>query len=920
RIQINLNFGMTSWDQQGNYSNGSGAGQGSRGSGYVPPHMRGAGGARCPVDTGLPAPEALDMRSYLFAGENTGINFDAYEDIPVEATGSNVPEPISTFQDIDMGKELMENVRRCKYTKPTPVQRYSIPIGMAGRDLMACAQTGSGKTAAFCFPIIAHALHGGFQPGARGRKAFPLALVLSPTRELSSQIYDEARKFCYQTGVRPVVVYGGAPQVQQLRELERGCDFLVATPGRLIDIMDRGRVSLAKIRYLALDEADRMLDMGFEPQIRRIVQGEDMPPVGRRQTLLFSATFPKEIQRLAADFLHDYVFLAVGRVGSSTELIVQHIEFVPGHEKRQMVLDLVQSLAEGLTLVRSARPRCASFRSGRTPVLVATDVAARGLDIPHVTHVINFDLPADVDDYVHRIGRTGRAGKKGLATAFFSDKDAGMAGKLVELLQETNQEDPPDLPKARDASGKQGDWFQMLLARFNPISEKASNTAVLDFEKPLVELDHKIREVRKVAEQNGVDVSSQIKELEARARQLRKETYAKLTPIQRLQVARHPNRPTFLDIALNITDKFVELHGDRMGLDDPALVCGIASMDETSFMFIGHQKGRNTKENIYRNFGMPQPNGYRKALRFMRMADKFGFPIITFVDTPGAYAGLKAEELGQGEAIAMNLREMFNFRVPIISIVIGEGGSGGALAIGCANRMLIMENAVYYVASPEACAAILWKSRDKAGVATEALKITPRDLVGLGVMDEIVPEPLGAAHTDPMGAFPAVREAVLRHYRDYVGRSATEIMADRYMKFRHIGVYEEFLVAGGDVEAARAQREEAPGAYTKAGTWAPTEADARYIEKCADADEKWEQSLIGKEQWLNPPKVDHPGWLKPGWTEFVLALEEALEEEEAEAEEGEAGEGAGFEDDSDEEGHDATLSNGARNLAEADAA
>lgn len=423
----------------------------------------------------------------LFGGENTGINFDAYEDIPVEVSGRDAPDPIKSFEDIDLGPALLSNVRRCKYSKPTPVQRYSIPIGIGGRDMMACAQTGSGKTAAFCFPIIASILKKGFQPGPRGRKAFPLALVLSPTRELSSQIYDEARKFTYQTGVRPVVVYGGAPQMQQLRELERGCDFLVATPGRLIDIMDRARVSLERVGYLALDEADRMLDMGFEPQIRRIVEGENMPRPGERQTLLFSATFPKEIQRLASDFMHDYVFLTVGRVGSSTELIVQVVEYVPASEKRQMLLDLMQSVEKGLTLIfvetkkgadsledflvhngiqatsihgdrtqgeREAALR--SFRTGRTPVLVATDVAARGLDIPHVTHVINYDLPTDIDDYVHRIGRTGRAGKKGLATAFFSEKDSTIAAKLQELLTETNQEVPGWLQNMAQRSGSYG--------------------------------------------------------------------------------------------------------------------------------------------------------------------------------------------------------------------------------------------------------------------------------------------------------------------------------------------------------------------------------------------------------------------------------------------------------------------------------
>jgi acetyl-CoA carboxylase carboxyl transferase subunit alpha len=433
--------------------------------------------------------------------------------------------------------------------------------------------------------------------------------------------------------------------------------------------------------------------------------------------------------------------------------------------------------------------------------------------------------------------------------------------------------DPPDVPK-RD--GRQGgrEWLQSILSRFGPIQEKSSNTTVLDFEKPLVELDNRIKEVRTVAEDNGVDVTDQIKELEERARKLRQDTYSRLTPIQRLQVARHPNRPTFLDIALNISDNFVELLGDRGGLDDPALVCGIGSIDGVSFMFIGHQKGRNTKENIYRNFGMPQPNGYRKALRFMRHADKFGLPIVTFVDTPGAYAGKAAEELGQGEAIAVNLREMFGFRVPIISVVIGEGGSGGALAIGCANRNLIMENSVYYVASPEACAAILWKSRDKAGTATEALRITSSDLLRFGVMDESVPEPLGAAHTDPMGAFPAIKEAVMRNYRMYENMSAEEIMLDRYNKFRKLGMFEEYLVRGGDREGAKEALAKAPGAKTKAGTYAPTSDDAEFLEMLTDMEEKWEKTLQSKQEWVMKPNAPAPGFTTPGLLELALATAE----------------------------------------------
>ncbi|CAD6226319.1 unnamed protein product [Miscanthus lutarioriparius] len=385
--------------------------------------------------------------------ENTGINFDAYEDIPVETSGHDVPAPVNTFAEIDLGDALNENIRRCKYVKPTPVQRYAIPISIAGRDLMACAQTGSGKTAAFCFPIISGILKS-TRPQQRSRStrtACPLALILSPTRELSVQIHEEARKFAYQTGVRVVVAYGGAPITNQLRELERGVEILVATPGRLMDLLERARVSLQMIRYLALDEADRMLDMGFEPQIRKIVEGMDMPQRGERQTMLFSATFPKEIQRMAADFLADYIFLAVGRVGSSTDLIAQRVEFVLDSDKRSYLMDLLHAQKanethgkHALTLVfvetkrgadaledwlfRNGFPATSihgdrtqqerehalrSFKSGATPILVATDVAARGLDIPHVAHVINFDLPNDIDDYVHRIGRTGRAGKSG---------------------------------------------------------------------------------------------------------------------------------------------------------------------------------------------------------------------------------------------------------------------------------------------------------------------------------------------------------------------------------------------------------------------------------------------------------------------------------------------------------------------------
>ncbi|KDR67636.1 hypothetical protein GALMADRAFT_79516 [Galerina marginata CBS 339.88] len=432
----------------------------------------------------------IRMEKELFGDANdpskqhTGINFEKYDDIPVEATGAGVPEPVLSFTSPPLDPVLLENIGYAMYTTPTPVQKYSIPIVAGGRDLMACAQTGSGKTGGFLFPILSASFaqgprappeQGGGGYG-RSRKAYPTALILAPTRELVSQIHDEARKFAYRSWVRPAVVYGGADINQQLRSIERGCDLLSATPGRLVDLIERGRISLANIKYLVLDEADRMLDMGFEPQIRRIVQGEDMPGTTERQTLMFSATFPRDIQMLAKDFLKDYIFLSVGRVGSTSENITQKIEYVEDNDKRSVLLDILASQSKedlGLTLVfvetkrmadmlsdflmgnnlpatsihgdRTQRERemaLQTFRTGRTPIMVATAVAARGLDIPNVTHVVNYDLPSDIDDYVHRIGRTGRAGNTGVSTAFFNRGNKNIVKDLVELLREANQDIP----------------------------------------------------------------------------------------------------------------------------------------------------------------------------------------------------------------------------------------------------------------------------------------------------------------------------------------------------------------------------------------------------------------------------------------------------------------------------------------------
>uniref|UniRef100_A0A672P7C5 RNA helicase n=1 Tax=Sinocyclocheilus grahami TaxID=75366 RepID=A0A672P7C5_SINGR len=439
-------------------------------------------------DWSKPLPPNERVEHELFSGSNTGINFEKYDDIPVEATGQNCPPHIESFHDVDMGEIIMGNVALTRYTRPTPVQKHAIPIIKTKRDLMACAQTGSGKTAAFLLPVLSQIYTEGpgealqavknsaqVENGKYGRrKQYPISLVLAPTRELALQIYDEARKFAYRSHVRPCVVYGGADIGQQIRDLERGCHLLVATPGRLVDMMERGKIGLDYCNYLVLDEADRMLDMGFEPQIRRIVEQDTMPPKGLRQTMMFSATFPKEIQILARDFLEEYIFLAVGRVGSTSENITQKVVWVEENDKRSFLLDLLNATGkESLTLVfvetkkgadaledflyregyactsihgdRSQRDReeaLHQFRSGRCPILVATAVAARGLDISNVKHVINFDLPSDIEEYVHRIGRTGRVGNLGLATSFFNDKNSNITKDLLDIVVEAKQEVP----------------------------------------------------------------------------------------------------------------------------------------------------------------------------------------------------------------------------------------------------------------------------------------------------------------------------------------------------------------------------------------------------------------------------------------------------------------------------------------------
>ena len=319
----------------------------------------------------------------------------------------------------------------------------------------------------------------------------------------------------------------------------------------------------------------------------------------------------------------------------------------------------------------------------------------------------------------------------------------------------------------------------------------APRRLLLDFEKPLVDLEEQIEQIRQLARDSEVDVSQQLLQLETLATRRREEIFSSLTPAQKIQMARHPQRPSCLDYIQLLSDDWIELHGDRSGSDDQALVGGLGRLDGRAVLFIGHQKGRDTKENVARNFGMASPGGYRKALRLMQHASRFGLPVISFIDTPGAYAGLKAEELGQGEAIAVNLREMFALEVPVIATVIGEGGSGGALGIGVADRLMMFEHSVYTVASPEACASILWRDAAKASTAAEALKITARDLSQLGIVDRVLGEPSGGNHWAPLQAAETLRTALCEELNQLTSLSRQELMDQRYGKYRRIGRYLE---------------------------------------------------------------------------------------------------------------------------------
>ena len=311
---------------------------------------------------------------------------------------------------------------------------------------------------------------------------------------------------------------------------------------------------------------------------------------------------------------------------------------------------------------------------------------------------------------------------------------------------------------------------------------------LLDFEKPIVELEAKIAEMKKLADQNGMNVEEAAKMLEQKLFDLKTETYTNLTRWQRVQLSRHADRPYMLDYIEKITTDFIELHGDRNVADDKAMIGGFATIEGKTFMLIGQQKGRNTKQRQYRNFGMPNPEGYRKALRLMKMAEKFGKPIITFIDTPGAYPGIEAEERGQGEAIARNLKEMFMLKVPVICIIIGEGASGGALGIAIGDKVLMLENTWYSVISPESCSSILWRSWDYKEQAAEALKLTAPDMMKFSLIDGIVREPLGGAHVDTDWMAKELKKVIMETYTELAKLSSQERIDQRIEKFCKMGV------------------------------------------------------------------------------------------------------------------------------------
>jgi acetyl-CoA carboxylase carboxyl transferase subunit alpha len=312
----------------------------------------------------------------------------------------------------------------------------------------------------------------------------------------------------------------------------------------------------------------------------------------------------------------------------------------------------------------------------------------------------------------------------------------------------------------------------------------------LDFEKPILDLNEKIEQLKELSKEGNIDLTEEIKKIEKRAAKLKTEIYSNLSPIQIIKIARHIDRPDTTSLINLIFENFIELHGDRLYGDDPAIVGGVAMLGKTRVVVMGHQKGHTTKENIHRNFGMPNPEGYRKALRLMNLADKFNMPVITFIDTPGAYPGIEAEERGQAEAIARNLKEMSGLQVPVISFIIGEGGSGGALGLGVANKVYMLEYSIYSVISPEGCASILFRDATKANIAAQNLKITAKDIIGLGVADDAIKEPIGGAHNNWGETAANIKKKIVADISILSRLTGEKLAENRYKKFRQMGKFQ----------------------------------------------------------------------------------------------------------------------------------
>ncbi|TPX31409.1 hypothetical protein SmJEL517_g05226 [Synchytrium microbalum] len=433
--------------------------------------------------------EELEQQLYSSLQVQSGINFAEYAIIDVRVKGDDIPDKIDEFSQMKMDKLMLENIQRCKYDKPTPIQKYALPIINERRDLVACAQTGSGKTAGFLIPIINKMLLKGqkkmgagciITPGMRYSTAAPVALVVVPTRELAIQIFNEARKFAYKTWVRPRAIYGGANSKTLKEELASGCDLLVATTGKLKDFLSKDVVRLTKVKFLVIDEADRMLELGFQEDLEEIVLRSGMPR-DDLTTAMFSATWPKEIRSLTAQFLIDPLAVTVGAVGRVPTDIDQVVMLVEDVDKRNELLNLFTEEMDGLALIFVATKMGAdslddwlykqdipvtsihsgrtmeerenamkAFRQNKTPIMIATDIAARGLDIPNVTRVINFDMPKTIDEYIHRIGRTARVGNRGTAISFYNDGDVEIAHDLAKLLKSCGQAHPEFLPQIEE--------------------------------------------------------------------------------------------------------------------------------------------------------------------------------------------------------------------------------------------------------------------------------------------------------------------------------------------------------------------------------------------------------------------------------------------------------------------------------------